>query len=341
LVDKNRYFWLIWGVVFFAFLWLASDILLPFVVGVIIAYVLNPSLLKLKKLGLGHKLSVSILLLISFVIFVGTFLFLVPLFIDQFSNLIKKMPVVLDNNYNFVLTYLNKLAPSNYSESEYSEILHNLLLKESEKIIFAIISILQNAIKSGIAFVNVLGLLIITPIVSWYILSDWAKLIAFVKNLVPKKDIKKFTIIIKQSDSIISSFFRGQLTVSSILAVYYFTSLLLIGTDGAFVIGLSIGILSFIPYIGSILGLLIALSITGMQFASLNITMIVITIFIIGQLIESYYLVPKYVGKNVGLHPVIIILSLLAGGIIFGILGILLSVPIVAILFSFIPKHSS
>jgi len=341
LVNKNRYFWLVWGVILFAFLWLAADILLPFVVGVIIAYILNPSLLKLKKHGLGHKLSVSILLFISFIIFVGTFLFLVPLFIEQFSNLIEKMPAVFDNNYNFVLTYLNKLTPSNYSDSEYSEILYNLLIKESEKIILAIISILQNAIRSGIAFVNVLGLLIITPIVSWYILSDWEKLIEFVKNLVPKKDIKKFTTIMKQSDSIISSFFRGQLTVSAVLAVYYFISLLLIGTDGAFVIGLSIGILSFIPYIGSVLGLFIALSITGIQFASLNITMIVITIFIIGQLVESYYLVPKYVGKSVGLHPVIIILSLLAGGSIFGILGILLSVPIVAILFSFIPKHSN
>lgn len=341
MVDKNRYFWLIWSIIFFIFLWLASDILLPFVVGVIIAYILNPSLLKLKKLGLGHKLSVSILLLISFVIFVGTFLFLVPLFIEQFSNLIEKIPAFIDNNYNFVLTYLNKLIPNNYNDSEYSEILYNLLIKESEKIIFVIISILQSAIKSGIAFINVLGLLIITPIVSWYILSDWDKLIEFVKNLVPKKDIKKFKSIIKQSDSIISSFFRGQLTVSVILAAYYFASLLLIGTDGAFVIGLSIGILSFIPYIGSILGLLIALSITGMQFASLNITMIVIIIFIIGQLIESYYLVPKYIGKNVGLHPVIIILSLMAGGSIFGILGVLLSVPIVAILFSFIPKNSN
>ena len=221
MVDKNRYFWLIWSIIFFIFLWLASDILLPFVVGVIIAYILNPSLLKLKKLGLGHKLSVSILLLISFVIFVGTFLFLVPLFIEQFSNLIAKMPAVFDNNYNFVLTYLNKLIPNNYNDFEYAEILYNLLIKESEKIIFVIISILQSAIKSGIAFINILGLLIITPIVSWYILSDWAKLIKFVKNLVPKNDIKKFTSIIKQSDSIISSFFRGQLTVSVILAVSF------------------------------------------------------------------------------------------------------------------------
>ena len=104
---------------------------------------------------------------------------------------------------------------------------------------------------------------------------------------------------------------------------------------------MSIGVLAFIPYIGSIVGLFLALSITGMQFASLNIALIVILIFIIGQLIESYYLTPKYLGKNVGLHPVIIILSLLVGGSVFGLLGIFLAIPVVAILFSFIPNSSN
>ena len=341
MINKKNYFWLICGSIIFVFLWFASSILLPFIVGLLIAYILNPSLVKLKQYGLGHKFSVSILLLMSFFFFVGIFLFLVPLFVQQFSNLIEKMPEVYDKSLNFALTYINKLIPNTFKDSSYSEILYNMLAQESAKIISTSISILQSAFKSSLAFINVLGLIVITPIVSWYILSDWDKLVQFVENLIPQSNKKQFFSIKQNSDKIISSFFRGQLTVSIILALYYFISLLLIGTEGAFIIGMSIGVLSFIPYIGSIVGLFLALSITGMQFASLNIALIVILIFIIGQLIESYYLTPKYVGKNVGLHPVIIILSLLVGGSVFGLLGIFLAIPVVAILFSFIPNSSN
>ena len=121
-------------------------------------------------------------------------------------------------------------------------------------------------------------------------------------------------------------------------ALYYLIALLIIGVEGAFAAAFSIGVLSFIPYLGTFIGLLIVLSLTAIQFASINIILIVFMIFILGQFIESYYLTPKYIGKSVGLHPVIIIFSLLVGANIFGLLGVLLAVPFTAILLSLISK---
>ena len=172
-------------------------------------------------------------------------------------------------------------------------------------------------------------------------LNDWGKIKNYIEELIPSKEKKRFYEVIDNTDKIISSFFRGQLTVSCLIALYYLIALLIIGVEGAFAAAFSIGVLSFIPYLGTFIGLLIVLSLTAIQFASINIILIVFMIFILGQFIESYYLTPKYIGKSVGLHPVIIIFSLLVGANIFGLLGVLLAVPFTAILLSLIPKSKT
>ena len=340
-MRKINYFWFIVIVILFAFLWLVSEILVPFIVGILLAYVLNPSLLKLKKMGLNHYFSVFILLMLSFLLFFSSFIFMIPLFIKQFNFLLEKVPFILDKNLNLFLIQLDKFLPFEIQNTSYPDIFYKIFSIENEKIISTTISFLTITFNSGLAFINVFGLILITPIIAWYILSDWDKLIKFVKNIVPQKQKKIFENILNSVDKILSSFFRGQLIVSIILVLYYLSVFLIIGVEGAFAIALLIGILTFLPYIGSLVGLLITLSIAGIQFGNINIFILIIVLFVVGQLLESYFLTPRFIGRNVGLHPAVIIFSLLAGGAIFGFVGVLLAVPITAILFSFILKNNS
>ena len=325
----------------FIFLWLISEILLPFIMGFFIAYILSPSLDKLKGIGIGHQFSVSILVLISLLFFLGTFIFLIPLFIQQFDLLFEKFPGIIDKNFIWLIEKFASIIPVDMVESNYKDFLYNIVNNQGEKIILASVGFIKSILQSGLAILNIIGLIIITPVVAWYLLNDWGKIKNYIEKLVPSKEKKKFDEVIDNTDKIISSFFRGQLMVSFLIAIYYLIALLIIGLEGAFVAAFSIGVLSFIPYLGTFIGLLIVLSLTAIQFATINIILIVFMIFILGQFIESYYLTPKYIGKNVGLHPVIIIFSLLVGGNIFGLLGVLLAVPLTAILLSLIPKNKT
>ena len=325
----------------FIFLWLVSEVLLPFIMGFFIAYILSPSLDKLKGIGIGQQFSVSILILISLIFFLGTFIFLIPLFIQQFDLLFEKFPEIFDKNFIWLIEKLTSIIPVNIVESNYKDFLYNIFSNQGEKIILASFGFIKSILQSGLAILNIIGLIVITPVVAWYLLNDWGKIKNFVENLIPSKEKKRFEEVIGNADKIISSFFRGQLTVSFLIAIYYLIALLIIGLEGAFAAAFSIGVLSFVPYLGTFIGLIIVLSLTAIQFASINIILIVLMLFIIGQFIESYYLTPKYIGKNVGLHPVIIIFSLLVGGNIFGLLGVLLAVPFTAILLSLIPKSKT
>lgn len=325
----------------FIFLWLVSEILLPFIMGFLIAYILSPSLDKLKGIGIGHQFSVSILVLISLIFFLGTFIFLIPLFIQQFDLFFEKFPGIIDKNFIWLIEKLTSVIPVNIVESNYKDFLYNIVSNQGEKIILTSVGFIKSILQSGLAILNIIGLIVITPVVAWYLLNDWGKIKNYIEKLIPSKEKKRFYEVIDNTDKIISSFFRGQLTVSCLIAFYYLIALLIIGVEGAFAAAFSIGVLSFIPYLGTFIGLLIVLSLTAIQFASINIILIVFMIFILGQFIESYYLTPKYIGKNVGLHPVIIIFSLLVGGNIFGLLGVLLAVPFTAILLSLIPKSKT
>ena len=266
---------------------------------------------------------------------------MIPLFIQQFDLLFEEFPGIIDKNFIWLIEKLTSVVPINIVESNYKDFLYNIVSNQGEKIILASVGFIKSILQSGLAILNIIGLIVITPVVAWYLLNDWGKIKNYIEELIPSKEKKRFYEVIDNTDKIISSFFRGQLTVSCLIALYYLIALLIIGVEGAFAAAFSIGVLSFIPYLGTFIGLLIVLSLTAIQFASINIILIVFMIFILGQFIESYYLTPKYIGKSVGLHPVIIIFSLLVGANIFGLLGVLLAVPFTAILLSLIPKSKT
>ena len=333
LLEK-KYILIIITFFLLVFLVLASEVLLPFLVGVILAYILNPVVVKLNKFGIYHSISVLLVLLISLFLFFGSFIFLIPIFLDQLDIVIKKMPVVLDkinmhlSDYNNSFKIIDKETYTNYFA--------NFIESKSGQILSYLLNFLTLSLNKTFAILNFIGLILITPIVTFYILYDWDEIVKKIKSKIflflNKGHEKKITNI----NNLLSSFFRGQLIVNFILAIFYSVSLYSIGVEGAISIGFLIGVLSFIPYFGFIVGLLISLSFAIIQFASLNYLIVIILIFIFGQLLESYYLSPKFVSRNIGLHPLFSMFVIIASGAAFGFIGVLLAIPLSAILLNLV-----
>ncbi len=312
------------------FLVLASEILMPFLVGIILAYVLNPIVKKLDKIGLYHVISVILVLFLSLFLFFGSFIFLIPIFLDQLEIVVKKMPIFIDNTIIYIRNFNDNL--NIIDENIYSDYFANFIESKSGQIFKYLLDFITISLNKSLAFFNLLGLLLITPIVTFYILYDWDQIIENINfkfsSYLSKGLDKKITNI----NNVLSSFFRGQLIVNFILAIYYSFTLYVIGVEGSVSIGFLIGILSFIPYLGSLVGLLISLSFTIIQFGSFNFILLVLLVFILGQLLESYYLSPRFVSRSVGLHPLFSMFVIIAAGAAFGVIGILLAIPISAVM---------
>tara|TARA_B100002052_G_scaffold26983_1_gene20824 strand:- start:1109 stop:2047 length:939 start_codon:yes stop_codon:yes gene_type:complete len=303
---------------------------MPFLVGIILAYVLNPIVKKLDKIGLYHVISVILVLFLSLFLFFGSFIFLIPIFLDQLEIVVKNMPILLDNISIYIRNFNDNL--NIIDENIYSDYFANFIESKSGQIFKYLLDFITISLNKTLAFFNLLGLLLITPIVTFYILYDWDQIIENINfkfsSYLSKGLDKKITNI----NNVLSSFFRGQLIVNFILAIYYSFTLYIIGVEGSVSIGFLIGILSFIPYLGSLVGLLISLSFTIIQFGSFNFILLVLLVFILGQLLESYYLSPKFVSRSVGLHPLFSMFVIIAAGAAFGVIGILLAIPISAVM---------
>lgn len=327
---EKKYLSLILILFLLVFLVLASEILMPFLVGIILAYVLNPIVKKLDKIGIYHLISVILVLFFSLFMFFGSFIFLIPIFLDQLEIVVKKMPILLDNISIYIRNFNDNL--NIIDENIYTDYFANFIEAKSGQIFKYFLDFITLSLNKTFAFLNLLGLLLITPIVTFYILYDWDQIIENINfkfsSYLSKGLDKKITNI----NNVLSSFFRGQLIVNFILAIYYSFTLYIIGVEGSVSIGFLIGILSFIPYLGSLVGLLISLSFTIIQFGSFNFILLVLLVFILGQLLESYYLSPRFVSRSVGLHPLFSMFVIIAAGAAFGVIGILLAIPISAVM---------
>ena len=186
-------------------------------------------------------------------------------------------------------------------------------------------------LSRGLALINLLSLLFITPIVAFYLLRDWDDLVSRIKSLLPLHHSDTIREQLRLIDRKLAGFVRGQATVSAILGAYYAAALSIAGLEFGLVVGLGAGAVSFIPYVGSMSGFIVSVGLAFIQFDSLGPVGIVAGIFIVGQIVEGNFLTPKLVGEQVGLHPVWVIFALLAGGAVLGLLGLLLALPVAAV----------
>ncbi len=324
------YFWLIGFALLLVALYLLRGILLPFVAGMAVAYVLDPICDWLEK----HRCSrnwATVIVSIGFgIVIVLALLILVPILERQLIDFAGRLP-------GYVNSAADRLLPQLQTVAERLGIgsLADLRASVSTQI-GGIVSWMGAAVirivSSGVAFANLLSLLFITPVVAFYLLRDWDHFVARIDDLLPRAHRDTIQAQLRQIDRSLAGFARGQASVCLVLAAYYGVGLSLVGLEFGLVVGLGIGMISFIPYVGSITGLVVSLGIALAQFSDWGPVFIVLGVFVVGQILEGYVLTPRLVGNRVGLHPVWVIFALLAGGTLFGFVGLLLAVPAAAVI---------
>ncbi len=327
---RNLNFWLAIVAVFIVFFSLVHNILLPFVLGMATAYFLDPAADRLQRLGLSRGISTLLITTSFFSLIIMVLVVAVPVMAAQFSALVDAIPSYIMQFERNVLPVLERKMRM-FSPALMQEV-KTTLTSSSWVIARTVAEFFGNALTSGVAFVNIISLVLITPIVAFYLLRDWDKITRHVDALIPlshKQTVCEQLALINQT---LAGFVRGQLNVCVLLGLYYATMLSLVGVNFGFVIGLATGFLVIFPYVGLLVGMLVGLVVTFFQFNDWAPVLIVLSIFISGQIIEGNFVTPKLVGDKVGLHPVWIIFAMLAGATLFGFVGVLLAVPVAAVL---------
>ncbi len=311
-------------------LYLFSSILLPFVAAACIAYFLDPPTTRLTRLGLPRGIAAGIMviaLLAAGLLFV---LLLYPLLVAQVGLLITKAPSYVFDIREWagdVVHRLQERLGSDYVDEK----LRDLVAGQAGMMLGWLGGALTRIVGSGFALFNVLSLVVVTPVVAFYLLRDWRRAVARLDSWLPRRYAGVLRAQAREVDRILSAWLRGQAICCVLLAVFYAVALTLVGLDLGLIVGISAGILSFIPYVGSITGGVASIALALAQFHWQGVA-VVAGVFVTGQILEGYVIYPRFLGDRVELHAVWVIFALFAGGAAFGFLGVLLAVPMAAAL---------
>jgi predicted PurR-regulated permease PerM len=322
-------FWLIGLLVFLVAVFLLRSILLPFVAGMAVAYLLDPVCDRLEAMKLSRTLATVLVTLVFVLIFVTAMLLLLPLLASQIVDLLKRVPGYI-TAARATLDTLLALIEARVDPEIQARIQEGLATAYDSVTTWAA-RLITELVTGGVALANFASLVVITPVVTFYLLRDWDHLVARIDGWLPQRHAAVIRAQAHEVDRTLAGFLRGQGTVCLLLGVFYAAGLTIAGLDFGLVIGLIAGLLTFIPYVGSIVGLILSVGLALMQFGLSLEVGIIAAIFFVGQVLEGNFLTPKLVGDQVGLHPVWVIFGLLAGGALFGFVGVLLAVPVTAV----------
>ncbi len=308
-------------------IYLLAPILTPFLLSILIAYIGNPLVSKFQKLHVPRTVSTIVLFIFFFIVLLVLVLGLIPLVHQQLIAFAEKMPAYIDWLQTKSAAFLdNKLFSVN------KDVIKNQILQQWQDIGKWAGTALSVATQSGMRLFNWLLNLVLIPVVTFYLLRDWDDIIQRLQQLLPPRVRARVIPLAREIDDTLAGFLRGQLSVMLGLATLYSIGLILVGLDLALPIALMAGLISFIPYLGFIVGILVASLAALLQFQDGVHVLWTMGVFGVGQVMESMVLTPRLVGKRIGLHPVVVIFAVLAGGQLFGFLGILLALPASAVL---------
>lgn len=328
-LQRKVQFWLFAFVGFMLFVYVFRGVLLPFVAAMAIAYLLDPVADRLERLGMSRTFAVATIILVSIVVLMFGLLLLLPLIAKQAASLALLLPDLADYLVTFVREggYQNILARFGLSTEDLSASLGSILATGSDWV-----ARLAGSLLSGGAFVlSVVSLLLVTPVVATYLLVDWDRMVAQIDKWLPRDHVRTVRRLAKEIDMSVAGFVRGQIVVSTFLGVFYAISLAAIGLDFALLIGVVSGVLSVVPYVGTIVGFAASVGVALYQFwPDWPWVVLVVGLFVLGQFIEGNILQPRVIGKRVGLHPVWLMFALFAFGSLFGFVGMLIAVPAAA-----------
>ncbi len=314
------------------FLWVLGPVLVPFAVAAVLAYALHPAVLRLKKLSppMPDVLCVLLVEMLALLLVVGVLLLLVPILTKEIPLLQQQLPALLDQ----LAANLNpKLAQYGWSLTLDVGSLKAQLIKYLSANREDWMDPLVSSLKMGGSFaLAALGNLILIPVVLFYLLNDWDRWVSQVVAWVPPKWRPAYDGFINECDAVLGQYLRGQILVMLALSVFYAIGLMLFGLDLALPIGVFTGLAVCVPYLGFGLGMMLALLAGLLQFASLKALLMVAVVYGAGQLMEGFWLTPKWVGERIGLHPLAVIFALLALGQLFGFVGVLVALPASAVI---------
>jgi predicted PurR-regulated permease PerM len=328
-LQKQTGFWVaaLLGLIFI--LWLFQTILLPFIAGFVLAYFLDPVADRLEKIGLPRIAATAIILLVAILLLVLAAVMVVPVVVDQSAKLATEMPTLV----HAIVDKFNAWAPAQFKEmlANSGNDFQNQIGDYAGKAILWLVGLLTSLWSGGQALVSVMSLVVITPIVAFYLLADWDHLVAKIDGWLPRDHQQEIRSIARDIDRAMAGFIRGQGTVCLILGTFYAVCLSLVGLKSGVAIGFAAGLLSFIPFVGALIGGIMAIGVGLVQFWPNEIQVLaVVAVFAIGQFLEGNFLSPRLVGGSIGLHPVWMMFALLAFSYVFGFMGLLLAVPLAA-----------
>lgn len=333
--HKQAYFRnqiLFWSLGFLAlllFVWLFKSVLLPFVLGIAVAYLLNPMVKLLGRVGFGRN-AATIVILSGFLILITALLAVItPILYKEISTLIEDLPSMSEKITNAAAPYQERFQALFGIENGNAL---NILKEHAGASLNAGKTILGGLKAGGAAVTSFISVIVIMPIVAFFMMREWPRMLKWMQDLMPRPHEKTIMDLLGQMDTKLAGFVRGQITVATMLGLIYAIGLSLAGLKYGFLIGLFAGVFSIIPMVGSTLGLLVAVLVAWLQAGDLMFVGIIAAIFIVGQLVEGNFLTPKFVGDSVGLHPLWVFFALMAGGALFGIVGMLIAVPVAAVI---------
>ncbi|MBE8214912.1 MAG: AI-2E family transporter [Endozoicomonadaceae bacterium] len=311
-------------------LYLLSPILFPFITGIVLAYLSNSFLLKIQAFKIHRTFSVLVMFIVFFILSIILALIVTPVFVKQIKLLIHQLPEGL----LWFQTQLNTILMS-FGISDHllnlQDLSKKLTLDWADNV--DLFKFLKESLKSSsYTLIHWMINLILTPVVAFYLMRDWDDIIQRLKALFPEKIMLKITQVATECDIVLSGFIKGQLSVMMVVAILYSLGLSIVGLQFALLIGVTAGLLSIIPYLGFFAGLVLALLAGSAQFVEWSSFISILIVFFIGHLIEGMILAPLLIGDRIGLHPVVVIFAILAGGQLLGITGVLLALPLAAIL---------
>ncbi|MBE9516358.1 MAG: AI-2E family transporter [Proteobacteria bacterium] len=330
-MNSTRSLWTVAGItVACVLIYLLAPVLTPFAAAFVIAYVTNPVTERLVAWKLSRTVAVTIIFLGLILLLLLVLLLLVPTLQRQLLAFAQRLPHYLDVAQAVIIPWLQHNVGLQIELLDLNEI--KTAITGHWRELGSVMGKLAGRVsRSGMVLIGFIGNMVLIPLITFYLMRDWHGLMQAIRSRIPSPYKKNALILATEADSVLAAFMRGQLMVMAALTVIYSAGLSIVGLDMALPLGMLAGAVSFVPYLGFIVGIVAAGIAALMQFQSLMMLGAVLSVFMVGQLLESFVLTPKLIGDRIGLHPVAVIFAIMAGGQLFGFVGILLALPVAAV----------
>lgn len=331
-LSRSQLLWILGTLLVVGWLvWLLAPVLTPFLLSALLAYMADPVVNRLERWRIRRDVAVSLVFLAVITLLVVAILIIVPLLVRETVDLIERMPDYIQQLQERVLPWVEEqfdieLGIDTFDAAQARELIQGHM----QSIAGAAGTLLSYITESGGRFVIWITGMVLVPLVTFYLMRDWHRLLDTIRDMLPRNIEPVAVKLTRDCDEALGGFLRGQLLVMFSLGLIYSTGLLIVGLNNAIAIGMIAGLVSFVPYLGAIIGILLAGITAVIQNFDFWFLLSVAIVFTVGQLIESFLLTPKLVGDRIGLHPVLVIFAVMAGAHLFGFIGILLALPVAA-----------